>query len=221
MRVDYLVVSHGESDHYGGLGYIADNLKTREVWTGPLIEDREEGYTCFLALCQRKGIEHRILHAGMDPFTINGVTILILNPVLPENREGVHTGLSGAGDPNNRSLVLQLTYKEITFLFTGDIEREAEGRLANEYGELIASTILNVPHHGSNTSSTEGFLTTVHPCIAVVSAGFGNRFGFPSKAVLDRYSKMGIRLFRTDLDGAIQVKSNGREIAVQSFWGPP
>jgi competence protein ComEC len=219
MRIDYLIVSHPQSDHYGGLAYVADNFKIKEVWTGPIMGDEEEDFKCFLALCERKGICHRVFHADMDPIVMEGTTIHILNPVLSDNREGIHSRTSEYDDSNNRSLVLQLVHKKVLFLFTGDIESEAETRLVTYYGDLLGSTVLNVPHHGSSTSSTYGFLTTVYPCIAVVSAGFENRFGFPAKVVLDRYMDIGIRLFRTDLDGAVQISSNGRDLITKTFAG--
>jgi competence protein ComEC len=133
---------------------------------------------------------------------------------------------------NDQSLVLQVLHRDISFLFTGDIERPAEDWMANHYGALIGSTILNVPHHGSRTSSTESFLTRVCPRVAVVSVGRGNRFGLPSKAVMDRYRGLGIPVLRTDLHGAIGVRSDGREVVVQPYshskeesedssWGRP
>ena len=82
-------------------------------------------------------------------------------------------------------------------------------------GKDLACSVLLVPHHGSRSSSTEAFLAKVQPDVAVISAGWKNRFGFPHKAVLDAYDKFGCRMFRTDRNGAIMIKTDGNRLTVK------
>ena len=101
-----------------------------------------------------------------------------------------------------------MSYGDTSFLFTGDIEKEAEYALLSK-GDELKSTILKVPHHGSLTSSTVEFLNKVRPGKAVFSVGYNNRFGFPKEAVLKRYEYLGTDIYRTDRDGAITASTDG------------
>ena len=88
-------------------------------------------------------------------------------------------------------------------LFTGDIESEIEKKLVEVYGDNLSSEILKVPHHGSDSSSTKDFITTVNPDLALISVGDNNKFGHPHKIVLNRYNQKMISITRTDLEGDI------------------
>ncbi len=102
------------------------------------------------------------------------------------------------------------------FLLTGDIEQPEEKKILAE-GLPLTSDFLKVPHHGSKTSSTEPFLEAVQPRVAVVSVGEGNAYGHPSESVVERYEQDGIRLLRTDHNGAVTISSDGRTLSVQAF----
>jgi competence protein ComEC len=118
---------------------------------------------------------------------------------------------------NNNSLVLKVSFDRVSFLLTGDIETEAEKEITGLRGKALKSTVLLVPHHGSKTSSSPGFLESVDPAIAVISAGWKNRFGFPLQSVLKRYEGRGCKVFRTDLDGAITIATDGTDVKVRPF----
>ena len=117
---------------------------------------------------------------------------------------------------NNLSLVVRLSYKEVSFLFPGDIEKEVEYRLANQslYEPI---DVLLVPHHGSRTSSSLRFLHWLQPRIAVFSVGFDNPFHLPAKRVLERYLALGTRTYRTDHHGAVTIITDGDNIEVETF----
>ncbi|MDA1128475.1 MAG: hypothetical protein O2913_07235 [Chloroflexi bacterium] len=116
---------------------------------------------------------------------------------------------------NNESLVLRLTYGDISFLLTADIEAESEGLLASR-GTGIQSTVLKVAHHGSKTSSIAGFINEVGPAAALISVGEGNPYGHPNEEVLGRLQAHtgGENLYRTDLDGDVEFVTDGAELWV-------
>jgi len=115
---------------------------------------------------------------------------------------------------NDESLVFRLNAGEFSILLTGDISSDIEERLV-AHPELLRCTILKVPHHGSRHSSSMSFLRAASPRIAVLSAGYGNSFHLPAQETLDKMQMLGIRLYRTDLDGTVQAVHDGpRENAV-------
>jgi competence protein ComEC len=111
-------------------------------------------------------------------------------------------------DLNEHSLVFRLVYGTFGMLFTGDIGAETEELLARS-PERVRCTILKVPHHGSRYSSSDPFLSAAAPRIGLISAGFKNSFHLPAQETLDRLSSHGIEIYRTDLDGTIQVSCEG------------
>jgi len=202
LRVDYLVLSHPESDHMNGLLFIASNFKPREFWFNGDVADTP-AYNELMDIIESKKIKVLL---PSDMFNrereISGAKIEILHP--PSG--GMKASFSYEDtDLNNNSLVLKITYKGRSFLFPGDIEKEGEEELLSNAAAL-RSDILLVPHHGSKGSSTMPFLRAVSPEICVISSGSGNRFGFPHKETLDRLRETGATIMRVDESGAIQIK---------------
>jgi competence protein ComEC len=117
---------------------------------------------------------------------------------------------------NDNSLVLRLSDGEVHFLLTGDIEQHTEENLVANRAPLAAD-FLKVPHHGSRTSSTAPFLAAVAPRFAAVSVGEANPFGHPAAATVQRYQQDGVRLLRTDRDGAITAITDGQSLSVQTY----
>ena len=133
--------------------------------------------------------------------------------------EVLHPGtelLSSPGaDENNNSVVLRLVYGQMTFLFTGDIEAEAE-RLLVDSGRPLSAVVLKVSHHGAGEASTEAFLEAVRPQLAVISVGAGNRYHHPAKATLRRLEACGARVLRTDQRGTVEVTTDGAQLWVET-----
>ena len=120
-------------------------------------------------------------------------------------------------NPNNNSLVVKVTLGEISFLFPGDIMAEAEAELVHTAGSELSSTVLMAPHHGSGTSSSDLFIAEVNPDVIIVSSGRNNRYNFPNPAVIERYQKKGCTIWRTDINGAVRLTTDGRRLAVLPF----
>lgn len=207
--VDRIIVTHPHLDHYGGLSYLVTAFHPSSVWIGEGIPSPEgiiEWKEFLDVLRDRKIIPH-IVSSETPEEIIGGVKAKIIHP-----SSRVHD----ASDVNNMSLVLSLAYDDVGFLFTGDIESKAETELVTRSNSL-EHEVLKVAHHGSRTSSSLPFLTEVNPKIAVISLGANNRFGFPHEAVLDRFKKEGVTVLRTDRDGMVTVKSNGKKVEFTTF----
>lgn len=116
---------------------------------------------------------------------------------------------------NDRSIVLKLVHREVSFLLTGDIEEVGEELL----GAVGPITVMKAPHHGSDTSSTPGLVASTRPKHVVFCVGRHNRFNFPRGEVVKRWEEAGARCYRTDRDGAITFTSDGRNVTVERF-GP-
>ena len=119
---------------------------------------------------------------------------------------------------NNNSLVFKFIYKNFSILFTGDIEKIAEEKIINNISKsILKSDILKIPHHGSKTSTTEKFLEYVNPKIALIGVG-KNNFGHPSDVVIERLERKGIKIYRTDLNGEIEIRVDDEsKISVKSL----
>jgi competence protein ComEC len=139
---------------------------------------------------------------------LGGATVVPLGPFESDGpgadeRIGAPPGLS----VNDASLVLRLGFAGRGVLFAGDLEADGEGELAGrrDVGQVVASDVLKVPHHGSRTSSSPELVAAVAPALAVISLGWRNQFHFPAPEVVARYDARGTRVLRTDRDGAIVV----------------
>ncbi|MFN7134717.1 MAG: ComEC/Rec2 family competence protein, partial [Myxococcales bacterium] len=155
-----------------------------------------------LARAERRGVRPRPLSA---PFTLDGFAPVRLDVLHPAS-------IDAATSVNDGSLVLRLQHGGISFLLTGDIERDAEATLLPA---LEQATVVKAPHHGSRTSSTEAFVRRVAPKHVVFCVGRRNRFGFPHEDVQERYRAAGCTLHRTDLHGAITFSTDGDELRVE------
>lgn len=233
-RIDYMVLSHAQHDHSGGLRFIVENFDVGQFWWNGLGNAEE-----LLEILSEKQVPVRVValdsaEAGVVGKTIkiegaNGVTVTVLSPLsflspdgLSSNgtRSVLGSGRANGTEPNlnNSSLVLRVLYGDVSFLFTGDIEAEGERELRDRVGlNPPASTVLKAAHHGSSTSSTPRFISAVQPDVVVVSSGLNNPFGFPHSGPLKEYETTGARIYRTDMDGAVEVTTDGVGLRVRTY----
>jgi len=190
-RIDYAAWSHAHTDHIGGLPFVIENFYPKEVW-GPADEAQSTSLYRLRAGIDKAG--SRMVHfaKGGCSIEISGARIEFYNP-------------------DDSSLVMRIVYGDISFLFAGDIKEQGEDFLLNS-GMEISSTVLKLPHHGGKGTSREMFLKRVRPSIAVISTD--GRRGFPSPDVIERLKSMGIRILRTDIDGAITMRTNGKSLEI-------
>lgn len=213
LTVDKLILTHPNSDHLNGLLYIAEHFNVKSIWTNG--ETRAtSGYQNLCNTIERKQIRLPDFQRLGRRLRINGVEFCILYPPS----DFVARKISDRWrNTNNNSLVLKVTFGNVSFLFPGDIMIKAEKELVKLAGSELECDVLLAPHHGSRSSSSQPFLTRVQPDIAVISAGWKNRFRFPHPGVLAAYQKSGCRIFRTDLNGAIIITTDGNHLTVKTF----
>lgn len=205
-HVDLLVLTHPHADHVGGWSGLAEALEVEEIWwTG----DRREGPRDLLDALAERGA----LRVEPGKTLVSGAAKLTV--LAPKDA-------TEYGDVNDGSVVLRLEHGDRSLLLTGDAEAVAEAELVSTYGtEGLTADLLKVGHHGSRSSSTRAFLESVRPQHAVISCGQGNGFGFPHAEAERRIRAIGARIWRTDRDGAVTVRTNGEGLWVDAYAESP
>jgi competence protein ComEC len=211
-KIDIVVLTHPHPDHLNGLPFILENFTVREVWINGETSGSEE-YLRFQDIIKNKGLIQRHMSAGNSPIVTGGVRIEFLNPPGPVNRQEEEATFT---ETNDGSLVLRMTYGEVSFLFPGDISLITEEQLASDTREL-RSQLLFVPHHGGRTSSSETFLQRVRPHTAIISVGADNLFRLPHPDVLKRLAQRGVMTYRTDLHGAVTASTDGLGLSIYPY----
>jgi competence protein ComEC len=188
-HLDVLALSHAHSDHMGGMPAVMRNFRPRELLVS--IDPNSAAYRALLLEAKDLGVQVRHFYAG-DQLAWGGTRVTMLAP---------ETGYSNSLDPvNNDSLVMRMQYGKSSVLLEGDAEAASEREML-AHGRVAAVTLLKVGHHGSRTSTTQGFLDAAAPKDAVVSVGRGNTFGHPRYEVIERIAAARTKLYRTDQFG--------------------
>jgi competence protein ComEC len=203
-RLDVVALTHAHHDHLDGLRSVLDNFRVDELWIGR--DEETPAFESLLAEARARGVTivHKVQGAGFDWSGVRGEVL------WPPDAGPVDAA------SNDDSLVLRLSDGRVRFLLAGDIQQRVEDKLVADHAPLRAD-FLKVPHHGSKTSSTDAFLAAVAPRVAAISVGQTNAFGHPAENVVERYEHAGVRLLRTDRDGAVSARTDGNEISVHSF----
>lgn len=199
FEVEKIFLTHVHEDHSGGAGAIIKKFPVGEIITAG---EKKSEYAAVFGIAEEKIKDLREGRQG-EKFFIDGVEVEII--FAPK-----------VGTGNEISNVYKISYGEINFLITGDLVKENEEQILSEKIN-VSSEILKVGHHGSATSSSEEFLRAVNPKCAVISVGYGNNFGHPREEVLERLKKIHTKIFRTDKDGLIKFKTDGKNLFVQTF----
>jgi competence protein ComEC len=205
-RLDYIVASHGHSDHTQGFADIGKGFAIGTALTG-IIPTEDKQFDSFRQAAAYAGAPLQALKRGAS-WEVDGVKLDVLAPF--------QDALNAAQAANNQSLVLRLRYGQRTFLLTGDIEKETEARLV-EANEDLKTDVLKVAHHGSRSSSTPAFLARAKPVYAVISVAHPSPFDHPHPETMTGLQRIGAHILQTSRCGAITISTDGNDLQVKTF----
>ena len=199
-RLEYVVGTHPHEDHIGGMDLVIDAFDIGQVYL-PKITANTKTFEDVLTAMAQKGLKAKAPAAG-EQLSLGGAQLQFLS-----------TG-NAYQETNDCSIVIRAVHGENTFLFTADVERTAEQDII-ALGYDLSAQVLKVAHHGSDTSTGEDFLEAVKPRYAVISVGAGNTYGHPASETLDKLASIGTeKIYRTDLDGTIEIESDGKKLTI-------
>lgn len=202
QQLDMVVATHPHSDHIGGLVEVLQAIPVAEVVTNGQPHTTKT-YERFLDAIAAAKAKYREVKRG-DRLQLGDLSFGVLHP----------TSATGS-NLNNQSVVLRMVHGQVTFLFTGDAEQEAEASMLRS-SVPVGATVLKVGHHGSRTASSPEFLGLVRPEIAVYSAGVGNTYGHPHPETLAALANIGAKVYGTDTHGTVVVTSDGTGYSVMT-----
>lgn len=200
-RLEYVICSHAHEDHVGGLAAVMAKFPAGHVYA-PVTQNDTQCFQDFVKYTQQQGLNIEVPAVGTS-WQLGSATVQVLGPVAQYD------------DTNDTSLVLRIDYGQTSFLLTGDMEQKAESDLVNS-GANLDVDVLQVGHHGSETSTGYVFLNSVLPEVGVISVGEGNSYGHPSENTLSRLRDAGVDVWRTDLAGTVTITSDGTNYTVSS-----
>ena len=204
--IDYGFVSHVDADHYGGFISLIHEGKIKQIYKPPLDSSFYKDIR-FEKYLEQMNVP--CYHYKNSEMKIGNVNIYTLNDYNDENYSDRTS--------NNMSGVLKFVYGKTSFLFTGDTEAPAEKYYVKRYDNFLNVDVLKVGHHGSISSSSPDFLLKTKPKISLVSAGIQNKFGHPSSIVMNRLRIVKSKIYRTDIEGAIYLTSDGDSVKVVNW----
>ena len=212
--LDLLVISHPHADHFGGLTVLVQALPVATVWDSGQPTSSRSYLALLQALDRQQTAKLEVARAGQALDLGDGVQLEVLAPADPLLKD-THS------DPNNNSVVIRMTYGQVSFLFTGDIEDDGVASVLEKAGPRLQAQILKVPHHGSRYTTRDDFLDAVRPEVAIISSGRGNSYGHPHQEALQRLQAHKVQVLRTDERGSIRVSTDGRTYQLASLPTPP
>lgn len=204
-RLDYVIASHFDADHIGGLGRIVSQIET-EVFLYADMQGEPTDLTSASLFdeLQEQDVTTQTVKTG-DVYRLGLATVRILGPSRSHDND------------NDGSVICRVEMGERSFLFMGDAELAAEqDAMLSPCKDYLPSDVLKVGHHGADTSTNIHFLNRVDPRYAVISCQEGNMYGHPHKALLERLSGSGTTYYRTDLCGRVSFLTDGHTITVQT-----
>ena len=216
-KLEYVVVTHPDNDHIGGLPAALQQTNVQYVYS-PVKEYDSDRFNDLLKYAKKFKVPYDQERVYLGDATVTFYNSGRAKKNIIRNVGDKILSVFRRDEPeenpenNDMSLVVRIVYKDVSFLFTGDIEAAAEQRLLIDSKVELKADVLKVAHHGSRGSNTYDFLEKVNPTYAIISCGKNNTYKHPSAETLKAIKDMDIELFRTDLQGDITFKTDGKNI---------
>lgn len=207
-KIDIAVLTHPHADHISGYPSLLKIVPARHVLDIGA-KHSSPYYRDFLKTIRDTKAIYHIARRGQVIDMGDGVKAQVLNPDPLQNYT----------DLNNRSIVLRVVYREVAFMITGDAGEQAEHAMISTEMPL-QSQVLQVGHHGAEDANSPEWLSAVNPAVAVISCGRNNEYGHPSREVISCLQSRGVRVYRTDMHGAVAFTTDGTAITVRYFAVP-
>jgi competence protein ComEC len=208
QRIDVVTLTHAHQDHLGGLAAILENFRVGQLWIGREVRSQALADVEKLAKDRKIPIEHE---TRANAFAWDDVQGKFL---WPEPSSATPSEAAR----NDDSLVLKLRYADRAMMLPGDAEKEAEREMLSEISEdELRAEVLKIGHHGSKNSTTAEFLAAVKPRVAIISVGEDNPYGHPNAELLERLANAGVRVLRTDRNGAVHIRMDSKSLEVRCF----
>lgn len=201
VKLDLVVNTHAHEDHVGGLPAVLAVYETETLWC-PVTAYDSKCFRDFLYYADQQELEPMCPNPGRT-YRLGDTVITVLGPVRDDY------------DTNNSSIVLRADYGDTAFLFSGDAEREAESDILDA-GFSIGCTVMKAGHHGSDTSNSYRWLREAGAEAVIISVGEGNSYGHPHKEPMSRFRDADMTVYRTDLQGHIVCRSDGKTVSVET-----
>ena len=198
-KFDYLITTHPHEDPIGGMDDIINNFDIEKIYM-PDITTTTKTFLDVLEAIEKKNMTYDVPNINQN-FTLGNTLFQV-----------IYTG-NDKKNLNNSSIILKATFKNTSYLFTGDATSEVEKKILNKD---IQATVLKVGHHGSKYSTTTDFLNKVNPKYAIISVGKNNSYNHPNQVTINKLEKKNIEIHRTDQEGSIFLKSDGKTINITS-----
>lgn len=198
-KFDYLITTHPHEDHIGGMDDIINNFDIEKIYM-PDVTTTTKTFLDVLEAIEKKNMTYDVPNINQN-FPLGNTLFQV-----------IYTG-NDKKNLNNSSIILKATFKNTSYLFTGDATSEVEKKILNKN---IQATVLKVGHHGSKYSTTTDFLNKVNPKYAIISVGKNNSYNHPNQVTINKLEKKNIEIHRTDQEGSIFLKSDGKTINITS-----
>ena len=201
-RIDYLVATHPHADHIGGLPAVLYSPIYVDQVVAPEVANDTETFESFLDAVDVTGKQITPAEAGLVLDEADGLCVEVLSPAAG----------TASDDVNDASAVIKVTWGSTSFLFTGDASYQV---VADANAGHV--DVLKVGHHGSDTATSVPLLEKLTPSIAVIEVGWGNSYGHPTTQTLDELASCGVQTWRTDMDGTVEVDSDGAKVTAHAL----
>lgn len=198
--IDYVIATHPHADHIGGMAEVIEAFNIEAIYM-PRAVSTSKTYENLLETIQDKGLSIKTGRVGVKVLNEDDLDIVM---VAPHSED--YSNL------NNYSIVLKITYGDVSFLYTGDAEEDNLEEITSD----IEADVLKVGHHGSDTSTSKDFLEKVQPKYAVISVGEGNSYGHPAASTIELLQEYTNNIYRTDLNGTVVISTDGVNINVET-----